>query len=325
MIIRSICDTQALSYPNDFSGAILAFFAADAIIKVVHPFNELQRADTYLNNFLRPLQKSFDGLYRRDDIFMAGQFEGLEWISSTGYYVEWFAEDWIGIKATGMLSYLRYGEFHRVEKGKVLESYIYLDVPELMIACNQWPLSTRPGMSRDHTGLIQVPASRDGVIIDATNLIEDQRSYQKVTDMLARLATKDEAWRPYWHENMIWYGPGAFGSFIDIDEVTSFQVPFDSQFDGWSGESRGSGMTKHFTKNAERNYTCSGGWPSLTSVKVKPFLGQGPTNKRVFVRVRDWWRREDSLLVENWVFVDVPHGLLQLGFDWSPNLQSGKN
>ena len=121
-----------------------------------------------------------------------------------------------------MLSYLRYGEFHRVEKGKVLESYIYLDIPELMIACNQWPLSTRPGMSRDHTGLIQVPASRDGVIIDATNLIEDQRSYQKVTDMLARLATKDEAWRPYWHENMIWYDPGAFGNFIGIDQFTSF-------------------------------------------------------------------------------------------------------
>jgi hypothetical protein len=32
---------------------------ADANINVVHPFNELQGADTYLNKFLRPLQKSF--------------------------------------------------------------------------------------------------------------------------------------------------------------------------------------------------------------------------------------------------------------------------
>jgi len=135
---------EALSHPNDFSSAIAAFFATDANINVVHPFNELQGADTYLNKFLRPLQKSFDGLYRRNDIFMAGQFEGQDWISSTGYYVGRFAQDWIGIKATGMLSYLRYGEFHRVEKGKVLESYIYLDIPELMIACNQWPLSMGP-------------------------------------------------------------------------------------------------------------------------------------------------------------------------------------
>jgi hypothetical protein len=51
----------------------------------------------------------------------------------------------------------------------------------------------------------------------------------------------------------------------------------------------------------------SGGWPSLTGVNVKPFLGQGHTQERVFMRVCDWWRRENDLLVENWVFVDIPH------------------
>ena len=66
---------EALRHPNYFSGAIGAFFAADANINVVHPFNELQGADAYLDTFLCPLQQSFDGLYRRDDIFMAGQFE----------------------------------------------------------------------------------------------------------------------------------------------------------------------------------------------------------------------------------------------------------
>ena len=316
---------EALRHPNDFSGAIAAFFAADANINVVHPFNELHGADKYLDTFLRPLQQSFDGLYRRDDISMAGQFEGQDWISSTGYYVGQFAQDWIGIKATGTLSYLRYGEFHRIEKGKVVESYIYLDIPELMIACNQWPLPMGPGLSRGYTGLIQGPASGDGVLKDVTDLAEGQRSYQIVTDMLNKLATEDEAWRPYWHDNMMWYGPGAFGSFVGIEEFASFQVPFESQFEGWSGGTKNNGMTKHFTRYGDGNYTCSGGWPSLTGVNVKPFLGQSPTNERVFMRVCDWWRREDSLLVENWVFVDVPHVLLQLGFDPLPNWQSGQN
>ena len=36
------------------------------------------------------------------------------------------------------------------------------------------------------------------------------------------------------------------------------------------------------------------------------------------MRVCDWWRRENELLVENWVFVDVPHLLLQLGFNPLP-------
>ena len=64
-----------------------------------------------------------------------------------------------------------------------------------------------------------------------------------------------------------------------------------------------------------------GGWPSLTGVNLKPFLGQGPTKEQIFMRVCDWWRREDDLLVENWVFVDVPHVLLQLGYDPLPNWQ----
>ena len=119
----------------------------------------------------------------------------------------------------------------------------------------------------------------------------------------------------------MWYGPGAFGSFVGVDEFASFQVPFESQFDGWSGGSKNNGLTKHFTRFGEGNYTCSGGWPSLTGINVKPFLGQGPTQERVFMRVCDWWRRENELLVENWVFVDVPHVLLQLGYDPLPRWQ----
>ena len=234
------------------------------------------------------------------------------------YYIGHFVKDWIGLRATKKLSYLRYGEFHRIENDRAVESYIYLDIPELMVACNQWPLDMGPGHSRGYTGIIQGPASRDGFLTEASDPNEGQLSYQIVTDMLAKLATKDETWRPYWHDNMMWYGPGAFGSFFGVDEFASFQVPFESQFEGWSGGSKDNGLTKHFTRFGDGNYTCSGGWPSLTGINVKPFLGQGPSNERVFMRVCDWWRRENKLLVENWVFVDVPHVLLQLGYDPLP-------
>ena len=309
---------ESLRHTGNFSTAISEFFASDATINVVHPFNQLTGANTYLKEFLLPLQDSFRRLYRRDDIFMLGEFEGQKWISSTGYYVGHFEKDWIGLRATKKLSYLRYGEFHRIENDRAVESYIYLDIPELMISCNQWPLDMGPGHSRGYTGMIQGPASRDGFLTETSDPKEGQLSYQIVTDMLAKLATKDEAWRPYWHDNMMWYGPGAFGSFVGVDEFASFQVPFESQFEGWSGGSKDNGLTKHFTRFGDGNYTCSGGWPSLTGINVKPFLGQGPSNERVFMRVCDWWRRENKLLVENWVFVDVPHVLLQLGYDPLP-------
>ena len=309
---------DSLKHPGDFSFKTADFFAEEANINVVHPFNQLTGSNAYLEEFLLPLQDSFKGLYRRDDIFMLGEFEGQDLISSTGYYVGKFEKDWIGLRATKKLTYLRYGEFHRIENGSAVESYIYLDIPELMISCNQWPLDMGPGHSRGYTGMIQGPASRDGFLTETSDPKEGQLSYQIVTDMLAKLATKDEAWRPYWHDNMMWYGPSAFGSFVGVDEFASFQVPFESQFEGWSGGSKNNGLTKHFTRFGDGNYTCSGGWPSLTGINVKPFLGQSPTNKRVFMRVCDWWRRENNLLVENWVFVDVPHVLLQLGYDPLP-------
>ena len=159
-------------------------------INVVHPFNQLIGADAYLNEFFLPLQHSFEGLYRRDDIFMVGEFEEQNWISSMGYYVGKFARDWIGFSATKTLCYLRYGEFHRIQNGQAVESYIYLDIPEMMIACNQWPLDIGPGHSRGYTGLIQGPASRDGVFIEAADPAEGQLSYQIVTDMLGKLDRK---------------------------------------------------------------------------------------------------------------------------------------
>lgn len=73
--------------------------------------------------------------------------------------------------------------------------------------------------------------------------------------------------------------------------------------------------TRHFTRYGEGDYACSGGWPSLSGTHVKPYLGQEPTNQMVMMRVCDWWCREGDLLVENWVFVNIPDLLQQLGYD----------
>ena len=91
-----------------------------------------------------------------------------------------------------------------------------------------------------------------------------------------------------------WRGtdPAAFGAFLGIEDFASFQVPFESVFEGWSGGAANNGMTKHLTRAADGDYIWTAGWPSLTGVQVKPFLDQPATGKRVFMRVCDWWRRE---------------------------------
>jgi predicted ester cyclase len=45
------------------------------------------------------------------------------------------------------------------------------------------------------------------------------------------------------------------------------------------------------------------------------FMGVEPTGRRVEIRYMDFWRVEDGRIVDNWVSVDFPHVLAQLGVD----------
>jgi len=308
---RRLVDAFALTAAGPPDAAVTDFFAADAAIHVVHPFNRLDGPEALIALLLRPLRASFAGLHRRSDIVMAGRFEGADWVASTGYFAGTFERAWLGLPATGRLASLRYGEFHRIVGGRAAESYIFLDLPEFMIACGRWPLPLPPG----HTGLLPGPVVPDGLLWDEGDPGAARISFDLVTAMLGRLATRDESWRPYWHPNMLWYGPAAFGSYLGVDRFAGFQVPFEQGFEGWAGGAAGNGRTRHFTRFGDASYTCSGGWPSLSGVSVKPFLGQPPTGRMTFFRVCDFWRREGRLLTENWVFVDIPHAMLQFGVD----------
>lgn len=45
------------------------------------------------------------------------------------------------------------------------------------------------------------------------------------------------------------------------------------------------------------------------------FMGIAPTGKRVQIRYMDFWKVENGKITDNWVMVDFPHVLAQLGVD----------
>ena len=57
------------------------------------------------------------------------------------------------------------------------------------------------------------------------------------------------------------------------------------------------------------------GWPSVRATHAGEYLGAPARGTPINMRVMDWWRRKDGLLVENWVFIDLPHLFLQMGVD----------
>ena len=44
-------------------------------------------------------------------------------------------------------------------------------------------------------------------------------------------------------------------------------------------------------------------------------MGIEPTGKRVEIRYMDFWKVEDGKIVDNWVMVDFPYVMKQLGVD----------
>jgi predicted ester cyclase len=52
-----------------------------------------------------------------------------------------------------------------------------------------------------------------------------------------------------------------------------------------------------------------------TAVHSGEFMGIAPTGKRVEIRYMDFWKVVDEKIVDNWVMVDFPHVMQQLGVD----------
>ena len=292
--------------------ALNTFFADNVSFNASHPINDLSGVQAVASDFLTPLLDAFEGLYFRPDIRIGGtSYDGSEWVSGMGHFVGTFRNEWCGIAPTQKLVTIRLGDFHRMEKGKAVESYIYLDIPELLIQIGRYPLQPPQGATAQVFG----PATHDGLQGITSDSARSAQTYKIMTDMLAGLATPDEAWRPYWHEKMMWYGPASFGRFVGIEEFQKFQVPFEAAFEGWGGGMSPLTPTKHFTRFADGDYSCIGGWPSLQGTHIKPYLGFEPTGVTTLFRVCDWYRLEGEKIVENWVFVDIPDALLQWGYD----------
>lgn len=278
-----------------------------------HPIDDLAGRDAWVESLWLPLLAAVPDIERRDDLFFAGEFEGRQWVCASGHYFGSFRGDWLGIPATGGLVDIRYGEFHAMEDGLVAESYVILDVLDVMRQAGVWLLPPSLGAERAVPG----PKTRDGVLLEGADAAESARSLALVEDMLFEgLAGFDrESLRSmgndrYWHPDMMWYGPAGIGTTRGIAGFQDWhQRPFLAAFPDRKGGN-------HKARFAEDMYVASTGWPSLTATHTGGgWLGLAPTGRKVGMRVMDFWRREGDLLVENWVFIDIADVLLQLGYD----------
>jgi predicted ester cyclase len=290
-------------------GAVDALFGREGRARCCHPVGDFEGAAEIAAGFYGPLVKAFPDIERRDHVFICGAFAGSYWYAATGNYFGTFAKPYLGIPATGRWAWLRYGEFHRMDDdGTVAESFILLDLPELMRQAGVSPLRKGLGIET----LVPGPATGDGIRLDAAPDAETGETDELVSAMLERLFEPDRAsmqMERFWADDMMWYGPTGIGTTRGLDGFFRDHTdPWVNGLPDWSDELAS-------PRFSDGHYCGLVGWPSIRATQGGDLLGLPPTGRTAQIRVMDFWRRAGSRLCENWVLIDFPHMFDQLGVD----------
>lgn len=290
-------------------------YSADCNFNAGAPVDHCAGSDAMISRFWAPLIRAFPDLERRTDILMGGTFKDGDWITTTGNFVGHFQNPLYGLTPSGRPHFIRYGWFDRIEGGQVVESYVLLDLTRLMIETGAWPLRPQLGESWS-----PAPATHDGIMLSDQNAEESDKSLKLVEAMIAGLMSYDGqslssmGMKRFWTPQFGWYGPGGIGSARGhADYERAHQGPFLKAFPDRIGGN-------HKCRIGEGHYVASTGWPSINATHTGDgWIGIPPTGKRITQRIMDYWRREDEMLVENWVFIDMIDLLGQFGIDLLPN------
>ncbi len=297
--------------PDSVADIVRAFVHDDVSWHGPHPLDDLAGADALIAGFWRPLLHSFPGLRRETDVFFAGECDGTEWVAGTGYFTGVFAHDWLGIPPTGKPLHIRFGEFCRIDGGKITAVYLLLDLIDVML---QAGVRVLPPSNGDEA---KAPAPRmgDGVLLVPQDGNETRRSLALVEAMLASMGQYDLnnpatlSHPSFWRQDMCWYGPCGIGTARDMERyIPVHQRPFLEAFPDRE-------IADHAALFAEATYIAVVGWPDVVGTHRGAWLGCPPTGLRVGMRVMDFWRREGELLAENWVLIDIPDIFRQCGVD----------
>ena len=314
-LVRDHNAAIATATPEGAAEALASHTAPEWRWRGVHPFEEQRGAEAVAAIFWVPFLGAVSRLQRREDIFFAGRnemdgFEGI-WVVSTGHLVGLFDTPWLGIRPTRRMVFLRYCEFHRVEKGQIVETAFFCDIPHLMTQAGQSPFPpqtavhlVQPGPI-DHDGLLrtaQDPAEGERTLAVINRMISDLGQWQKGLPLEEELALS-------WHDDMIWWGPEGVGATYTIERYArQHSGPFRAGFTERS-------KTRHLARLAEGRFGGFFGWPNFTARATGGFMGFPASSQSGEFRVIDIYRREGDKLAENWVFIDLLHFWNQQGLD----------
>ena len=327
--LNDAADEQA---PDLLRGAL----QSDVNWNVSAPIDQNIGVEAVIADFWLPLRQAFPDLKREPYVFMGGIDDGVsrfgssageEWVSGCGYMTGTFAQDWLGIPATGRKTNLWFGVFYVMRDGKIAEAYLQLDILAVIRQAGFQLLPPAPGAEG---GKIPGPLAKDGILLTEQDPLESRKSAQLVAAMAGGMRRYVRArdggdlrsmqQRKYWHPDMKWYGPSGIGACHTLEEYEDFHQRNwlhgfgDRDIDA---EPRGRAMGWI----GEGAYCCAGIWDGAFSYNHGDYAGVPATGKLMTMRDFDWWKRDGEFLIENWVPIDMIDLMRQLDIDLMARLR----
>lgn len=305
---------------TDPAGPFGAALAPDVAWHGHAPIGSLSGIAAVVEQFWMPLAHSFPQLRRETHLFFGGESngradgdltrDGRRWVTGTGLFHATFANDYLGIPASGEPVEIRWGEFCCIEDGVITEIYFLIDVVDLM---RQAGFDVLPP-ARGANGVYPAPASGDGLLHDGVDAGVSAYSLDHIRRFIFDgLNAFDESelesmgMADWFHTDVQWFGPGGIGACLSFHEFeTLHQAPWLVAFPDRQVQD----LDALF---AEGSYSGAPGWAGVIATHTGPYLDQPATGKAIEFNGLDWWKRDGEEYIENWVFVDMVHLFAQFG------------
>ena len=292
------------------------YISENCLWQSYHPFQDQIGGLNIARHFWTPFKTSLTRLQRRQDIFFAGRNrlnnENSVWVVSMGHLIGLFDKDWLLIKASKKMTFLKYAEFNKIENNKIVQTAFYFDLPHWLSQVGKNPFPKALGANILQPG----PLTQDGLYFMDQDSDEGKKTSQAIDSMIEILGnwdnhlTLEEELALSWHDDMIWWGPTGIGATYTIERYAKQHAgPFRSAFSNRK-------FNGHVCRLSEGNFGGFFGRPNLTMRLTNSFMGMSPTNLSADMNVIDLYRRDGKKLAENWVFIDLLGFWLQHGIDF---------
>ncbi len=299
-------------------------FSKNIRVNCFYPLNEFSGIEKFKEIFWKPLLNSFPDLERREQLVIGGTFRDKIQIGTISSISGIFKNSWLGIKPNNKMINLKCCEIHELKNNKIIESYILIDLIDLLIQTGTNPLNT----SRGSEGNWLNPINTDGVNFYEKNMEISKASLEQSLIMQRSLNIKPELeissdkelkekllnhpQSDYWHDKMIWYGPSGIGTARSLGGfIDNHQLPFRKTF-----KERNYWKLGHYCELGDGKFSLTAGWNSIQAVYGSDdWLGYKSENQKVTMRVMDFYHHDEGKIRENWVPIDIIHILKQIGVD----------